>query len=473
MVTSQRRPWSARRCWAPYRVIIPGAAGVSMLIASVLPWFTNPSGTRLIAWQLPVDLGWQLRSGMFNYGLICACCALYIFYVTRQTWLVLRAQNSADPTYLLAAPRVSLTQNYIQAGLLCLVPMVLFLFQFLCADMVTVADVTRQQIQLELARTHLGYQATPEFTPILPFTLHESHIAGRLAMLTNQLSPGWFVPLISMAILFTAKVFLPMRIRLLPLAFPTLRSERRRRNWLLGVAVLLGLIIFGRAPAALACQAQADHFLNVGEYTNALNWLDHARTLNPSFEQSLEYHIARGKAWYFLHPQQPNAESAVYLGDYYRSQNDVYSAYQALQNSWNTYAHTPWLRDEVSLSLIQMAELSRPLRSIPKNSLVSNEPALPWLTELLKIDDTNFYAHFTIGRILYDLHDYSGCEAHMRMVLNIISSPEMQSAAYTYIAMSRFDSGDISNAREYLYKAQNLDPAYRNNTARQHMSGMR
>ncbi|WP_151754211.1 tetratricopeptide repeat protein [Dictyobacter vulcani] len=472
MVTSNR-PWSARRCWEPYRVIIPGSAGVGMLIASVFPWFTDPSGTRLTAWQLPVDLGWQLRSGMFNYGLLCTCCALYIFFVTHQTWQILRAQYSADPTYLLAAPRVSLTRNYIMAGLACLLPMGLFLFQFLCADMLTIAEVTRQQIQLELARTHLGYQSTPEFTPILPFTLHQSHMLGRFAILTNQLGMGWFLPLISLAILFTARIFLPLRIRLSELAFPLLPSERRRRAWLLGIAGLFALLIFGRAPAALASQAQADHLLSVGEYANALNWLDHARTLNPSLEETLDYHIARGNAWYFLHPHQPNAESDVYLGNYYRTQNDIYSAYQALQNSWSKYAHTSWLRDEVSLSLTQMAELSHPLRSIPRAALTNNEPALPWLTELLKLDATNFYAQFTVGRILYDLRDDAGCEMHMRMVLTLSASPEMQSAAYTYIALSRFDAGDINNAREYLYKAQDLDPAYRNNTARQRMSGMR
>ena len=77
------------------------------------------------------------------------------------------------------------------------------------------------------------------------------------------------------------------------------------------------------------------------------------------------------------------------------------------------------------------------------------------------------------GRILCDLHNYSACEAHMRMVLNSNRSLELQSAAYTYIAISRFGSGDFVNAREYLYKAQDFDPTYHNNTARQYMSGMR
>ncbi|WP_201363626.1 tetratricopeptide repeat protein [Dictyobacter formicarum] len=472
-MVSSNRPWSAQHSWRPYRVIIPGAAGIVMLIASLCSWFNNPSGTRLMAWQLPVDLGWQLRTGVFNYGALCAGCAIYIFFVTYQSWRVARAESSADPVQMLTAPKLVLASNYVWAALLCLVPPALFLFQFLCSDMSTIAEVTRQQIQLELARSHLGYAATPEYTPILPFLLDSSHLADRFAILTDQLDGGWFIPLFSAGMLLMARAFLPLRLRFVETAIADRRPPCLGRSGMLAMGILLGLIIFGRAPAAMVSEAQAEHLLSVGNYNAAMNWLDSARFLNPELDQLVTYHLARGEAWYYLHPEQPNAESQAYLGHYYRTQKDFYTSYQTMLTTWHSYQHTPWLQDEVSLSLAQMAEVSAPLKGMPNTHLAHDEPALPWLDELLQINNNNFYAQFTVGRILYDLHDYAGCEAHMRMVLNISSSAEMRSAAYTYIALSRFDLGDINNAREYLYKAQDLDPAYRNNTARQHMSGMR
>ncbi|GCE16602.1 hypothetical protein KDK_04020 [Dictyobacter kobayashii] len=444
-----------------------------MLSASLCSWFTSPSGTRLIAWRLPVDLGWQLRLSVLNYGLLCSVCALCIFFLTYQSWRAARAENSTDPVQILTAPQTALASSYVKIALLCLLPPGLFLFQFLCADMSTMAEITRQQIQLELARSHLGYAATPEYTPIIPFLLNGNSLSDRFAILTDQLDIGWFLPLFSMGILLMARAFLPLRIRFEETALAYRRSTRRARTGVIALGILCALLIFGRAPAAMASETQAEHLLNVGDYSGALNWLDRARFFNPGLDQLVAYHIARGEAWYYLHPEQPNAESETYLGHYYRTQNDFYSSYQTMLTTWHNYDHAPWLQDEVTLALAQMAEVSAPLKGMPSTRLTNDEPALPWLDEILQINNDNFYAQFTVGRILYDLQDYAGCEAHMRMVLNISPSPEMQSAAYTYIALSRFDLGDNNNAREYLYKAQDLDPAYRNNTARQHMSGMR
>lgn len=469
MAMSQR-PWSARRSWAPYRVILPGVAGAMLLGATLFPWFNDPAGTRLSPWQLPIELGWQWKSSLFNYGLLCALCSLYIFFLTRQSWLLLRAQRRNDPVGLLTIPSQTLASRYRRAGLLCLLPPLLFLFQFLFADMSMIAVIARNQFQLELTRLHLGYQASPEFLPILPFTLHPAHITGRLAMLYDQVGIGYFMPLITVVMLWIAPAFL--RRQPLERYQGRRRYNRSQRLWLAGLA-LVGCILLGRAPAALFSQYQATHYLNVGDYDNTLKWLDLAHFLNPGLNDLVDDHIIRGQAWYFLHPQQPTAESQAYLSTYYQNQNDVYTAYQEMESAWDKYPHTPWLRDALSVSLSHLAETTKPLRGIPQIRLSTAEPALPWLTELVTLDNTNFYAHFTIGRILYELHDYAGSEDHMRRLLHLNQNPEMQSAAYTYISLSRFGLGDFANAREYLYKAQDFDPSYRNNTARQFMSGMR
>jgi hypothetical protein len=461
------RPWSARRSWTPYRVIMPGMAGVLMLVASLLPWFNAPVGEQLTAWQIPVDLGWQLRFSALNYGTLCTCCALYIFFVSRQAWRVYLAQRSADPSSLLMTSQISPVRCYRQAGLFCLIPPLLFLFQFLVVDMGMIADMTGNQIQLELARSHFGYASSPEFMPILPFTLHQMHMTGRAAMLLNQVGIGIFIPLACTLIMLMARSFLPRAQALIAGPQPL-----RRRMMLCGVA-LLGLIVLGRAPAALASEYQAEHMLSVGNYTNALAWLDRAQALNPSLDMLTEYHILRGQASYFLRPLRPDLEGKAFLGDYALTQNDAYTSYRELRNAWDTYPHTTWLRDEMSISLAKLAEMRNPLKGPQQSRLIRDEPALPWLDEILSVDPNNFYAQFTAGRILYEMHNYSGSEAHMRMVLNINKSFELQSAAYTYIALSRFGLGDFSNAREYLYKAQDFDPTYHNNTARQYMSGMR
>lgn len=464
------RPWSAQRSWAPYRVMLPGMAGVIMLVASVLPWFNNPNGNHLTAWQLPVDLGWQLHFSRLNYGTLCTCCALYIFFVSKQVWSVYQAQQRADPTRLLMTSHLSPTRRLGRAGLLCLVPPLLFLFQFLFVDMGMIAEMTHNQIQLELARSHFGYTSAPEFIPILPFMIHQLHMTGRLAILLDQMSSGLCAPLLAALVMLMAKGFLRQTSARITRQ-PYLLARQRRMT--LSIAALLTIIVLGRAPFALASEYQAEHLLSTGNYNTALSWFNHAQLLNPSFDMLPEYHIARGQAWYFLHPQQPDVESSAYLSNYYLNQNDVFTAYQELNNAWNTYPHTSWLRDELSLSLAGMAEMQNPLKGRTQVRLSRDEPALPWLDEILSIDQNNFYAQFTVGRILYELHDYSECEAHMRMVLNTNRSFELQSAAYTYIALSRFGLHDFVNAREYLYKAQDFDPTYHNNTARQYISGMR
>ena len=43
------------------------------------------------------------------------------------------------------------------------------------------------------------------------------------------------------------------------------------------------------------------------------------------------------------------------------AQNDIYTSYRELKNVWNTYPHTIWLRDEMSLSLAKLAEMGKPL----------------------------------------------------------------------------------------------------------------
>ena len=278
------------------------------------------------------------------------------------------------------------------------------------------------------------------------------------------------MPLISSVILLTERV---LRTKS---GFTANNGKQKKRFLHFPLIVLLGflaIIVLGRGPAAFLCTYQAEHLLSTGDYNAVLQWLDTAHLLNPSLDQLAVYHIERGQAEYFLHQQQPNLESRAYLAAYYRQQNDLLSSYQELMEARQQYPHTQWLTDELGLSIERLAELSTPLKGQQIDLLDNDTPALSWLYQLEQIDPTNIYAHYTIGRILYDVHDYSDCESEMRATLALNTLNDVQSSAYTYMALSKIGMGDPIAAREYLFKAQDLDPEYRNNTARQDISGLR
>src|SRR5579859_6478392 len=90
----------ARRGLALYGVIMPLLAGCTMLSASLLPWLIDPLGKAFSAWQLPIDIGWQVRSGIFSYGLLCLCCGLYAFFIAYRTWTRGRAGGPSTGRYV-------------------------------------------------------------------------------------------------------------------------------------------------------------------------------------------------------------------------------------------------------------------------------------------------------------------------------------------------------------------------------------
>ena len=61
----------------------------------------------------------------------------------------------------------------------------------------------------------------------------------------------------------------------------------------------------------------------------------------------------------------------------------------------------------------------------------------------------------------------------MYKVIRFSTDIAVQSSAYTYIALSDAQQGDYTSSRRFLLKAIALDPAYRNNTAREELSGLR
>src|SRR6266702_642250 len=181
------RAWSAQRSWAPYRVIFPAMAGVILIAASLLPWLVDPLGERFSAWALPIDLGWQIQFGAFNYGTLSVACALYSFLMAFRAYKTLQTEmpesNVTSPRGF--SPRKELTS----AGLLCLVPLGLFFLQYLFIDLTSITHLIQHQTQASLIKTHLGYGSATPFLTINPVTFDALDLYSRVAVVVNNLAP--------------------------------------------------------------------------------------------------------------------------------------------------------------------------------------------------------------------------------------------------------------------------------------------
>ncbi len=192
---------STHRSWACYRAIMPAAAGSIMLIASFLPWLTDPTGNFFCAWQLPVDVGWQLRSGIFNYGLLCLACACSTFFIAYLAWRTLQIERDAEITGGPLMAVYSLATYARIAAWLCLIPALLFVLQYLFIDMGSVAMLTRNELQLLLVKTHFNYSTTDQFMPIQSLAFQPLNFSARLALVLDHSNIGLFLPLASTLIL--------------------------------------------------------------------------------------------------------------------------------------------------------------------------------------------------------------------------------------------------------------------------------
>ena len=445
-----------------------------MLAASLLPWLVDPLGKSFPAWQLPVDIGWQLQSGLFSYGLLCLCCALYAFFIAFLVWK--EEEQRAISLY-------QLRKHYTLAGILCLIPIGLFFIQYLFIDMGRIAQLAQHEFQTLFIYSHFGYQVSTPFMPIQLNTFNPSTLNDRLALLIDQIQVGLYLPILAMFCLFATRHMIPIRNEMrTPPTSTTFslqqkpRWQKRRRALIIIACFTLLLVVLGRGPAALICQFQAEHLLSTGEYASALTWFDRASMLNPSLAQLPTYHNERGQAWYYLHPNQPTTESLAYLANFYEAQNDYLSAYQELidiRQQALTTSTPSWLTDELSITLTRLAEIQRPLNGTAVQRVTRGTSSIIWLNTLTHIDPGNAYAHYTLGRIAYDQHDFTTCEKQMLAVLDLSSESNILSSAYTYLSLSDEAEGKDVQARDYLFEAQAFDPAYRNNTAREEISGLR
>lgn len=463
-MANANRAWLAPRSGSLYPVIFPLIAGGIIFGATLLPWFNDPLGAHYTAWQLAIDLGWQVRSPLVSYGLLSSLCALFMVSLA---WKAARSRRAT----LEGRPASIERADYWRAAVVCLLPALLFMLQYLLLDMNSIAQLSRHELQWSLTKAHFGYGLGGTMIPVTPLNFDSLTLQGRLALIVDHQSPGFYLPFASMFLLLATG-------QMVTSGASQIRRQgakgRQLLRWSLGVGLaVLGVIVLGRAPAGLVANYQAQHLLSTGNYAGALKWLDTAHMLSPELDQLSAYHIERGQALYYLRSQDPNDERIGYLASTYIDQKDYLSAYQELMNVWNKNERVPWVQDELTDTLVRLAEQTKPLQGSGPLRQHNEEASLPWLEELLHIDSTNVYAQYTAGRIKYDMHDYASAAKNMQMVIDLSKNDDLLSNAYAYLGLSSEGQGDFVQARRYLFKAVTLDYGYRNNTAREELSGMR
>lgn len=315
-----------------------------------------------------------------------------------------------------------------------------------------------------LIQMYFGYKGDNQLITLSPLLLNTSTLWTKLQLLLNCLSYG---PLFLCAFTW----LLPAHhYPAIPLTHSIGPHHKRKVAIIGGIAVLV--VLFGRVPLGMMCEYGAKEALAAGDYNQALILLNSAYFFNPELEQVAYYHIEQGQAQYFLSPAHLTTDSRIYLAATYRSQGDYLDSYQQLLAVWHIHPTAPWLADEMDRTLERLIETRRPLRGSVTNRINANEAALPWLHVLLKIDPSNSYALYVMGRIQYDLHNYQMCIVSLSSLLRVDPKDNIRSSIYTYMALSESALGDDVGARLLLFKAVSLDPDYHNNTAREELSGL-
>ena len=433
--------------------LLPAIAACFMFLASIVPWYSDPLGSEFSAWKLTIDIDWQFHSGFFNYGILCCICAIFISFIAFANWKPFKGSSF-------------FVDKATIAGLLCLVPPAIFLFQYTIADPVAIDHITQHEVQLLFIQRHFNYDAPLQLIQIYPLTTDSTTLLNRIRLLLDVISIGAFLPILSAGLLLNHKRFSP--------AVPNNQKQRGYPFWS-GVMTLLvlSIIVFGRAPAALYSGNQVKSALSAGNYTKALWWLNTEVELNPSLDNLDYYHIERGQALFFLHPNQPNIESYAYLASVYSQHADISDAYQELFLAWQSHRTSPWIVNDIDYALEKNVEVIRPLQGTVIQRTPKDDISLYQLQLILEADPSNVYGHYLYGLIQYDLLNYSECMKQMAAVIRLNSNSYVLSSAYTYLALSYAGQGDVLKERSLLLTAISFDPSYYNDTAREELSGLR
>ncbi len=442
-------------------LLAPAVAGWLILSASFVPWLADPLYGPRSPWSVEITLAWPLSLPVLSLGQLCLAGWLLSCLHLALLWHF-SSNSRGKGVWLL----------YRGLRLLCALPLMLFLLEYLSGGTAQMDVLMQHKIEAVLIQRHLGYNLARDWLPVTtPFALDSSSFIWRLQLLVDQLRPGVILPLLSLAVL---------SVRRAERDVCGMESLSASVGWLarlgrypLSVACLL--VVMGTSPILLCCEMEAGQAFAAGGYTAGLGWLDLARWLYPDLERTVLYHDQYGQALYALQSGARSDDSHFYLARRYRLHRAYLPATRELLPLWRAHPHAPWLTQELSADLeglIETAWLSGPLSIAIVPRVERSGEMLSWLQILAEIEPGEVYAPYMLARAQYGLQNYSACIAQMEVVLQLSPTSDIRSSAYTYIGLAQIGLGHTSQGREALLMAVVLDPDYRNNTAREALSGL-
>src|SRR5262249_54108242 len=146
--------------------------------------------------------------------------------------------------------------GYAVASLLCVLPCLLFLVQYLWVDLRTLEDLAQHASQQLLISDHFGYRVASQLFPLDSLHLSSGTLMERLALLVDYASAGPFLSLTAACLLLGNWRLLAAR-RSTSLAPVKKRTDMLLWSVLLPLSLLFLLVLLGRAPAAMVFEYAA------------------------------------------------------------------------------------------------------------------------------------------------------------------------------------------------------------------------
>jgi tetratricopeptide (TPR) repeat protein len=345
--------------WGLRHYLVPIIMACLMIGATFLPWIIDTLGGEYSAWKVQVNIDWQIQFSEFNYGLICVLCAGVLLYRVLNHWR-LRDDPRAQAEYQVVSKPV---------GWLCLFPIGLLMFQYLFADVEAIDILAQHEIQMLLIQQQFTYNVLNQVLTLVPFTTSPTNygatvvsgttLGGRFILLLDSLGPGVLLPLAAGITGLVYSGYSGAAARKLKPVVPF--KQRLKEHWPVWLlAGLFLLVVFGRAPAAMASEYQAKQVLSMGDYNGAISWLNLAVVLNPGLNDLATYHNERGRADYYMQTGHLTDDAHTYLASVYESENDYTDATNELVYVWDNHRNEnlPWLKEQLSFTLEWLSEFS-------------------------------------------------------------------------------------------------------------------
>jgi len=499
-------------------------AGALLVISLFTPWLQVPLVNTWTSWELPIDLGWGVKSDAITYGMLVSILALCFFWqgVRVADWPALAPLGNRSGAVM--RPR-----RLIWMSLLALSPALLALFQLLFVDYSLMATLQDNENQYLLLTRHLGYRVASQHFSLQVLHFSISGVGNRFYLIVELAALGAIAPLLACLLCLIGAYF--SRSAVLPaLALPAhgsiaaprsssarptgdeadrshgadglpdgLSDElldkqpaeqvedavdwRRWRGLLFAAAVVVGLLIFGRAPAGLYAKSLGLAALNQGHYQAALNDFAIATTLTPSLNDLPHFREERGQALYML-GDTDTLDGGIYLAAQYTTIGVPDQAWAVERELLRRYPTSVPLKQITTNTLAFLIESNTRVAITPTDNeeealnpevviqVAQVDEALPWLDRLLQVQPTNVYALYMHGRVLYSARSYESAGSDFLALAHESRDANLQSAAYTYVALCYGGLNDFTAERSYLQLAVELDYDYNNTTARTSASGL-